>query len=87
MSRRCIESMAAKLAPTRAWRLRQKLGTMSEIISTEIVPIQMQIEERRYTDAADYLLAAYRSAKDLIALVDREFPEARRWWRHQNTGA
>jgi len=70
-----IDSMAAKLERTGNWRIRQDLGTLTEIMSQEIVPFNLQISERRFRDAADYMLAAYGSAKELLALMDKSFPE------------
>jgi len=74
-STQAINEMAVKLAKTGNWRLRQELGTLTETMSSEIVPFSLQIEERRHRDAADYMLGAYGSAKELIAIMDRWFPE------------
>lgn len=69
------KAIAAKLERTSNWRVRQELGTLAETMSREIVPFATQLEERRWCDAADYLLAAYGSAQDLIRIMDRAFPE------------
>jgi hypothetical protein len=73
--RSTTESISVKLERLTNWRLRQKIGTLLEVMSTEIVPFSLQLEERRFFDAADSLLASYGSAKELIEIMDNAFPE------------
>ena len=71
-----ITAIAKRLEKTGNWRARLEYGNLVNTMSNEIVPFSLQIEERRYRDAADYMIAAYGSAKELITIVERRFPEA-----------
>jgi len=79
-----INAVEQKLRKASNWRLRQQLGILTELLTNEIGSCPYQLEDRRYRDAADYLVAAHSTIVRLHALMDAEFPEILEFEKEQD---
>jgi len=66
-----------KIGKLSNWRIRQWIGNFSGEAADELIPMNLQLEEKRYEDCADYLICAYMSAAQLIEYVNKNLPDIR----------
>jgi len=70
-----VDALAARLARTGEWRLRQTLATAIEELDDVAHAAQEKWEARNWRGAAGFLLGTYVYARDFLATMEKVVPD------------